>query len=220
MFVCPKCKQEKKDGEYYLRKCGRPNSYCKDCNLYHTKQRQQKFKYDCVQYKGGKCCKCGYDKCLGSLHFHHRDPNQKDFTIGTQKRTDFEDNQLVKTELDKCDLLCANCHGEQHYTKLAFIIPQGPKEPKEPKEQIISYCGCGNEKLIKSQYCSVCFDKNRKTKIQWPTKEELEKLVWEYPTTQLANKIGVSDKAIDKRCKKLGLSKPSRGYWTKLKSQK
>lgn len=48
------------------------------------------------------------------------------------------------------------------------------------------------------------------------TREELEKLVWEMPTTQVAELFGVSDKAVAKRCKRLGVSKPPRGYWAKL----
>jgi formate-dependent nitrite reductase cytochrome c552 subunit len=45
------------------------------------------------------------------LEFHHRDPTQKDFSLGHAKMTNFE---KVKSELDKCDLLCANCHREEH----------------------------------------------------------------------------------------------------------
>ena len=49
-------------------------------------------------------------------------------------------------------------------------------------------------------------------------KETLQKLVWEMPTTKVASKFGVSDKAIEKRCKKLGINKPPRGYWAKQSS--
>jgi hypothetical protein len=48
------------------------------------------------------------------------------------------------------------------------------------------------------------------------SREALEKLVWEMPTTQVAELFGVSDKAVEKRCKRLGVSKPPRGYWAKL----
>ena len=48
-----------------------------------------------------------------------------------------------------------------------------------------------------------------------PTKEELEKLVWETPTTELAQRYGISDVALSKWCKKYGISKPPRGYWAK-----
>ncbi len=48
------------------------------------------------------------------------------------------------------------------------------------------------------------------------SREALEKLVWEMPTTQVAELFGVSDKAVEKRCKRLGVAKPPRGYWAKL----
>lgn len=51
------------------------------------------------------------------------------------------------------------------------------------------------------------------------TKEELERLVWEQPTTAVAKIFGVSDKAIEKRCKKLGILKPPRGYWMQKLAQ-
>lgn len=60
----------------------------------------------------GKCQVCGYNKCLRSLEFHHLDPLQKDFTIsGNLKRIKKE--KVIK-ELEKCILVCSNCHGEIH----------------------------------------------------------------------------------------------------------
>jgi hypothetical protein len=53
-------------------------------------------------------------------------------------------------------------------------------------------------------------------KVERPSKEELQKLVWEIPTIHIAKKFGVSDKAIEKWCKAYGIDKPPRGYWTKL----
>lgn len=79
---------------------------------------------------------------------------------------------------------------------------------------------CGSVFTTKSgtaQYCSrECSSKSTR-KVEWPDKETLEKLVWEYPTNQLAKKFGVSDVAVAKWCKKLGVGKPPRGYWAKQK---
>ena len=69
-----------------------------------------KVKNKLVEYKGGKCEKCGYNKCIDALEFHHKDPNQKDFSIGG-KSWSFE---KLKNEVDKCILVCANCHREIH----------------------------------------------------------------------------------------------------------
>ena len=59
--------------------------------------------------------------------------------------------------------------------------------------------------------------KRRKTK--WPTKEELEKLVWEKPTSDIAKELSVSDSAIGKWARHYGISKPPRGYWAKVAAQ-
>ena len=51
------------------------------------------------------------------------------------------------------------------------------------------------------------------------SKEELESLVWIMPTTKIAEIYRVSDVAVAKRCKKLGIEKPPRGYWSKPSSR-
>lgn len=48
-----------------------------------------------------------------------------------------------------------------------------------------------------------------------PDVEELRGLLWKVPTTKIAEKYGVSDKAVEKWAKKHDLSKPPRGYWMK-----
>lgn len=54
------------------------------------------------------------------------------------------------------------------------------------------------------------------SKIEWPSVEEMSKLVFEKPTQQLAKDLGVSDVAVGKFCKKHNIKKPERGYWTKI----
>jgi len=67
-------------------------------------------KIELVKYKGGKCEKCGYDKCIEALEFHHKDPSQKDFNISSHSYS----SKRMKDEADKCLLLCSNCHREEH----------------------------------------------------------------------------------------------------------
>ena len=50
-------------------------------------------------------------------------------------------------------------------------------------------------------------------KVERPSKETLEKLIWTKPSTKIAQEFGVSGKAIEKWCKAYGISKPPRGYW-------
>lgn len=60
--------------------------------------------------RGGKCIRCGYDKCIKALEFHHIDPSKKDFTISNDH---FKLLDAVK-ESQKCILICSNCHKELH----------------------------------------------------------------------------------------------------------
>jgi hypothetical protein len=55
-------------------------------------------------------------------------------------------------------------------------------------------------------------------KVERLSKEELEKMIWEKPTTSLAKEFGVSGKAIEKWCKTYGVQKPPRGYWSRNKN--
>lgn len=113
MRKCPRCKSEKDISDFYKRRNKEGNStYCKKCSIEQTLERQRRFKEQCVEYKGGKCENCGYNKYIGAIEFHHMDPSQKDFSIANARLTSFSDR--VKEELDKCKILCANCHREAH----------------------------------------------------------------------------------------------------------
>jgi len=71
---------------------------------------RRRLKRKAIEHKGGKCEECGYNKCADAMDFHHIDPTEKDFQIGGSTRS----WEKVVTELDKCKLLCANCHRELH----------------------------------------------------------------------------------------------------------
>lgn len=80
---------------------------------FRVSELRRKVKLQAVEYKGGKCEKCGYDKCPGAMIFHHPDPNQKDF--GISAGGNYRNLEKIKPELDKCILLCCRCHAEVHY---------------------------------------------------------------------------------------------------------
>lgn len=82
-------------------------SRCKACT---TRIRRYRIKKKCVDYKGGSCIKCGYNDHLAALEFHHTEKN-KDFTIAGCNSKNWE---IIKLELDKCVILCSNCHRIQH----------------------------------------------------------------------------------------------------------
>lgn len=71
---------------------------------------RKKKKKELVEYKGGKCLQCDYKKSIKAMEFHHIDPDKKDFTI-SGKSYSFK---RLKKEVDKCILVCSNCHCEIH----------------------------------------------------------------------------------------------------------
>jgi len=85
------------------------------CSACVSKQRRRTIKIKAVEYKGGKCQNCGYSQCISAMDFHHLDLKEKDFAIsGNAGKW-----ENIKRELDKCILLCKNCHAEHHYQKAA-----------------------------------------------------------------------------------------------------
>jgi len=67
-------------------------------------------KAECVEYLGGSCQGCKETRLL-VLEFHHRDPKTKAFSIATKLRWSWSFERIRDSgELDKCDLLCRNCH--------------------------------------------------------------------------------------------------------------
>src|SRR5262245_48971150 len=75
-------------------------------------KRRMQIRRLAISYLGGVCQRCGYFRCTEALEFHHRDSSRKDFGISSKGYT--RSWAKVREELDKCDLLCANCHRERH----------------------------------------------------------------------------------------------------------
>ena len=94
-----------------MSKDKRTYSHRRETNKASVLKRRKENKRVLVEYKGGECQSCGYNKCIAALEFHHLDPSTKEFaltgnTFGLQRQKD---------EADKCILLCANCHREEHF---------------------------------------------------------------------------------------------------------
>lgn len=96
----------------------------------------------------------------------------------------------LDNNLENLRFLCPNCHSQ--------TSTYGSKRLKK------------NQKVVKEK-----IKRKRKTKIEWPSNEELSKLVWEKPSIILSKELGVSDKAIGMRCIRNNIEKPPRGYWAK-----
>lgn len=69
--------------------------------------RWRRIKLKAIAYKGGSCVSCGYNEHPAALQFHHKDPVQKDASWSKLRLRSWD---KITYELDKCDLVCANCH--------------------------------------------------------------------------------------------------------------
>ena len=77
-----------------------------------VRKRRKLIRQKALEYKGARCEMCGYDRCVEALEFHHLTSGTKDFGISSKGYT--RSWVKIRQELDKCMLLCANCHREVH----------------------------------------------------------------------------------------------------------
>jgi len=75
-------------------------------------KRRRRLKEMAVNMKGSKCEICGYNRYIGALDFHHLDETKKDFGLSMRGLT--RSWGAIQKEIEKCILVCANCHREIH----------------------------------------------------------------------------------------------------------
>jgi hypothetical protein len=159
-----------------------------------------------IEYKGGKCSVCGYDKPIPSAYdFHHLDPIEKDFNISA-KSLSFD---RLKEEVDKCVLLCKNCHAEIHFEMSQEKRQERLKIQRTRFEnKICQVCSVSfKPDKLKRKYCSQECASLAKRRVERPTKEQLAMEIKTESMLSLGRKYGVSDNAIRKwaRSYNLGL---------------
>ena len=131
--ICSRCKKELSVENFFKQPDGKygVTSKCRTCSAFlqkeyinnnRDKHRTTRRKYEnkrnlqgkqkAIEYKGGKCSVCGYAKCINALEFHHINPGEKGLSISS---SGYKNWKKIQAELDKCILVCANCHREIHY---------------------------------------------------------------------------------------------------------
>ena len=110
LIKCFVCNEIKPLDDFYnnLAKWHGKQPRCKPCNLIYNQQRldRKRAALNVIKEAQG-CMRCGYNEYGGRLHFHHRDPSTKIFSIGNGV---VYSSQRLQEEIDKCDLLCISCH--------------------------------------------------------------------------------------------------------------
>ena len=175
---------------------------------------QRRRKKDLITIFGGRCLLCGFDSFQEALEFHHVNPEEKEFSLGSVKNLE---DQL--TELKKCVMLCSNCHKGVHggYYSLPENWQSSYNEEvanslkaalESRKSKTVHLCKrCGKEISKNGVYCKECYALLQR-KADRPSREELKSLIREKPFTQIGQLYGVTDNAIRKWC--IGYSLPSK----------
>lgn len=203
-FCCNACKQK---DNYNKKKILNGNT------LFNQDSRGLIRKLQLIEDKGGKCNRCGYNKNISALDFHHTDPLNKEFSLDKRTLGNTSMERILE-EAKKCELLCANCHREEHNPEASMdnmiqfkndnIINFNPKTFNPDYVPEKNYCECGSEISYGAKRCRKCFLKSRQV-VDRPTKEELLELIKTTPFTTIAKQFGVSDNAIRKWCKSYDL---------------
>lgn len=162
-----------------------------------------------VEAFNGKCGICGYDKCHDALVLHHLDPKEKDFKISNMRANPVSWDKIV-TELRKCICLCNRCHSEYHAGLIN--IPNNIQRFNEEyckyqhfKKDENDQCPiCGQMKWKYSKTCSLKCAAKKSHRVDWDN-INLKELLKTRPITKIASDLNISDTAVRKRMKKLGL---------------
>lgn len=167
----------------------------------HTKKR-------IVAAMGGSCVCCGYHTCDEALACHHLE--KKEMSMGAL-RANIRAWRVIVKELRKCVLVCHNCHTELHHSTRKL-----PKDVRRFDERYVDYkrvergfkqspcVVCGKPKAITAITCSRACAAKRSWAISWD-KVDLRTELQKSSTCQVATKLGVSDTAVRKRARKLGI---------------
>lgn len=190
------------DTDFSLKRDG--GFRCKKCAVESVQLRRDKLKTMAVEYKGGCCEICGYNKSIAALEFHHLNAADKEYSIGDKGYTRSWEN--IKNEIDKCILVCANCHREIHFEKekCNYSILEEENKYNSNKEQFCNKCGKKLYSKSNTGMCLVCYSYSIR-KVTRPTKEILSDEIKTNSFVYLGKKYGVSDNTIKNWCKQYDL---------------
>jgi hypothetical protein len=174
-------------------------------NSERVKNWRRETKRKILEISGGKCTNCGYNKCPDALEFHHIDPSTKDFTFGSVSAHPKSWDKILQ-ELQKCLLLCSNCHREVHAGVLSIDTLIGNRQlliPKPRPDKIVEECPiCKSLKPIDLTYCSAKCSDISKRKVDWSSFDLSEHLKTKN-NSQIARELNVSETTIRKHKRKL-----------------
>lgn len=191
--------------KYCSSKCSGKNSYETNKKIINTNSYHRQMikgisrKIELIKIRGGVGCEiCNYKKNIAALEFHHKNENEKVFSLDIRNLAN-KSWESILLEADKCSILCSNCHREHHNPELFFDTFDFSYEERK---MIDSCCLDCNKKIdYKATRCKICSDKNRR-KAERPDYTVLIKEIESFGYLATGKKYGVSDNAIRKWLKK------------------
>lgn len=174
-----------------------------------VKRCNHKRRLTLIDIMGGKCLLCNFNKFPEALEFHHINPEEKEFQLSGSALSRSLASQIQ--EIQKCTLLCANCHRGVHCGYLD--LPENACTFDQEKAQayllektpLIFMCeDCGKEISYGSQYCADCVKAHKQT-VSRPDREILKEKIRTQSFLSIGKEYGVSDNAIRKWCLSMGL---------------
>ena len=215
-LFCVVCKKELQGQQrkFCSNNCKQKDNYEKkrelnSNSLFNEDSRGLIRKLQLIEGKGGKCAHCGYNKNISALDFHHLDSSQKEFALDKRTLGNTSMERILK-EAEKCILLCANCHREEHNPestldnmiqfKMDNVIKFNQKTFNPDYTPEKKHCSCGEEISYDAKQCRKCYIISKQI-VDRPTKEELLELIKTTPFLTIGKQYGVTDNAIRKWCK-------------------
>ena len=201
---------------------------------WRTRKKQQ-----LVDIFGGECGACKHKGSIAVYDFHHIDPSEKEGTMCA-----LANREKMAREASKCVMLCSNCHREVHagnvdcstVKRLSYEdIMSGLLIQSEVKAERIARIPMPDKEIMESytqKQLRKVFGVSWVTAQKWQrtagvynptpitsvTKEELEKLVWEFPLMKVAKILGFKGhESVRRKCEQLNITRPTKGYWWKKK---
>lgn len=213
MKRCGACRQEKPKEEFTKNRsrkdglnptctsCHRPRvrfHYRNNPDFYMSKavSRRSDMKSWVNSLKVGPCHDCRNEFNPWQMDFDHREPSSKSECVSRMIQLGASKDRILK-EIEKCDLVCANCHRDRTHKRGYSNAPVAQRIMRRSTEpDIVGSNPTGGAK--------------------WPDESTLKEMIWRVPASTIAEMLGVSGSAVKKRCKKLGLETPGPGYWARV----
>ena len=177
-------------------------------NVQRVQAWRKRTKSRIVDAFGGECGICRYNKCNRALEFHHLDPSGKDFSLSSGNTMGWS---TITTEMEKCIMVCSNCHREIHDGITSVpdnIVRFNPlfKEFYNKKTDVqMDECRCGNRKFVDHKYCSLkCFGQTT-SKIDWTAVDLITLVETHNNIAKVGRMLGVSSTVVSRRYHNLKL---------------